>query len=146
MYYYMCIPALLHCISLYVALHCICPIRVTFFIACACYIALHDIACACYIALHDIACACYIALHVPVCHCMCLLYCTTCSATCTYLALHVPVRAAACVYYHFIHAVELHRLLHWRNNEERLPSILTLVTKVPGDEIVKVRLYTVRVS
>ena len=98
---------------------------------------LFGIACACYIALH-------VALHVPVCHCMCLLYCTTCSATCTYLALHVPVRAAACVYYHFIHAVELHRLLHWRNNEERLPSILTLVTKVPGDEIVKVRLYTVR--
>lgn len=38
-----------------------------------------------------------------------------------------------------LHAVDLHRLLHWRNNEERLPSILTAVTKVAGDEIVKVR-------
>lgn len=33
--------------------------------------------------------------------------------------------------------VALHRLLHWRNNEEQLPSILTAVTKVAGDEIVK---------
>lgn len=33
--------------------------------------------------------------------------------------------------------VDLHRLLHWRHNCERLPSILTAVTKVPGDEIVK---------
>lgn len=33
--------------------------------------------------------------------------------------------------------VDLHRLLNWRNNEERLPSILTAVTKVAGDEIVK---------
>ena len=35
-------------------------------------------------------------------------------------------------------SVDLHRLLHWRQNIERLPSILTAVTKVPGDEIVKV--------
>ena len=34
--------------------------------------------------------------------------------------------------------VDLHRLLHWRQNIERLPSILTAVVKVPGDEIVKV--------
>lgn len=33
---------------------------------------------------------------------------------------------------------DLHRLLHWRQNIERLPSILTAMTKVPGDEIVKV--------
>jgi len=32
---------------------------------------------------------------------------------------------------------DLYRLLHWRHNTERLPSILTAVTKVPGDEIVK---------
>ena len=34
---------------------------------------------------------------------------------------------------------DLHRLLHWRaTKEEKLPSILTAVTKVPGEEIVKV--------
>ncbi|XP_064383161.1 dedicator of cytokinesis protein 1-like [Halichondria panicea] len=32
---------------------------------------------------------------------------------------------------------DLHRLLHWRQNVERLPSILTAMSKVPGDEIVK---------
>lgn len=35
-------------------------------------------------------------------------------------------------------SADLYRLLHWRHNTERLPSILTAVTKVPGDEIVKV--------
>ena len=35
---------------------------------------------------------------------------------------------------------DLHRLLHWRaTKEEKLPSILTAVTKVPGEEIVKVQ-------
>ena len=37
-----------------------------------------------------------------------------------------------------MYTADLHRLLHWRQNIEKLPSILTAVTKVPGDEIVKV--------